>query len=188
MTSGDHPQWENSQPSSFLVENSGLLPPGRALDVAMGGGRNAVYLAGLGWEVEGVDISAQAVESALRLAREKALTIDARVGDLEGDYTIAPGAYDLIICFNYLQRSLIPALKGGLKYGGMIVFETFTIDQPRFSLPHNPDFLLGYNELLEMFRDFRCLRYREGIFDNRRAIASLVAEKTTQTSKLKSQN
>jgi tellurite methyltransferase len=176
----------NSEPSYFLVENaqllsgSGLLPGGRALDVAMGGGRNAVYLAGLGWEVEGVDISQEAVESALRLAREKSVTIHTKVADLEKDYVIPPAAYDLIICFNYLQRSLIPALKAGLKCGGMIVYETFTIDQVRFVLPHNPDFLLRYNELLEMFRDFRCLRYREGIFDNRRAIASLVAEKIKQ--------
>jgi tellurite methyltransferase len=173
----------NTQPSEFLAENarlltgSGLLPGGRALDVAMGGGRNAVFLAGLGWEVEGVDISAEALESARRLAREKAVTIKARVADLEKDDVISPAAYDLIICFNYLQRSLIPALKAGLKYGGLMVYETFTVDQARFALPHNPDFLLGYNELLEMFRDFRCLRYREGIFDNRRAIASLIAEK-----------
>jgi len=59
----------------------------------------------------------------------------------------------------------------------MVVYETFTIDQPKFGKPNNLDYLLKYNELLDMFRDFRCLRYREGIFENSRAIASILAEK-----------
>ena len=52
-------------PSQFLVENAALLPQGRALDVAMGSGRNAIYLAGMGFDVEGVDISPEAVNEAL---------------------------------------------------------------------------------------------------------------------------
>jgi tellurite methyltransferase len=58
------------QPSQFLVENNSLLPRGRALDIAMGSGRNAIYLATLGFEVEGVDSSHEAIEEALALARE----------------------------------------------------------------------------------------------------------------------
>ncbi len=61
----------------------------------------------------------------------------------------------------------------------MIVYETFIIDQVRFGKPTNPDYLLKHNELLEMFRDFRCLRYREGIMQNQRAIAGIVAEKVS---------
>jgi tellurite methyltransferase len=177
VTSHDQLEQKNTQPSPFLVEHINLLPRGRVLDVAMGGGRNAVYLAGLGCEVEGVDISPQAVESALRLARDKGVTLRSQVADLEKDYSIPPAAYDLIICFNYLQRSLVPSLKTGLKEGGMIVYETFTVDQVRFGRPRNPAFLLRYNELLDLFRDFRCLRYREGIFDNSRAVAGLIAQK-----------
>jgi tellurite methyltransferase len=174
----DHPDRDDLQPALFLVENSWLLPRGRALDVAMGTGRNAVYLAGLGFQVEGVDISPLAVESALQLAGRNQVAVQAQVADLTRDYSIPPAAYDVIICFNYLQRSLIPSLKAGLKNGGMIVYETFIVDQVRFGKPHNPDFLLRHNELLEMFRDFRVLRYREGIFDDRRAVAGLIAEKT----------
>jgi hypothetical protein len=59
----------------------------------------------------------------------------------------------------------------------MVVYETFIIDQVQFGHPRKPEFLLKYNELLDMFREFRCLRYREGIFDNRKAIASLIAQK-----------
>jgi methylase of polypeptide subunit release factors len=55
------------QPSRFLVENIELLPKGQVLDAAMGSGANAVYLARMGFEVEGVDISAEAVNTALDL-------------------------------------------------------------------------------------------------------------------------
>jgi tellurite methyltransferase len=164
-------------PSSFLVENIGLLPVGRALDVAMGNGRNAVYLARSGFIVDGVDRSAAAIDQATAAAREAGVEIRAEIADLENNYPIRPGVYDVIICFNYLQRSLIPGIKRGIKPGGMVVYETFTIDQAQFGRPHNPDFLLKYNELLDLFRDFRCLRYREGIFEGPKAIASMVAQK-----------
>jgi tellurite methyltransferase len=165
------------QPAEFLIEHVNLLPKGRVLDIAMGKGRNAVYLATNGFKVEGVDISEIAVKNACKLAKEQGVTIRAQVSDLEKDYLVSPDSYDVIICFNYLQRSLITQIKAGLKQGGMVVYETFIVDQIKFGKPRNPDFLLKYNELLEMFRDFRCLRYREGIFDNQKAIASLLAQK-----------
>jgi len=165
------------EPSRFLVENIELLPKGRALDMAMGAGRNTIYLAKMGFEVEGIDISPEAVSAALESARSAAVTITARVADLEGDYPIEKDAYDVIICFNYLQRSLIPQIKGGLRQGGMVVYETFIIDQAQFGKPKNPDYLLKHNELLNMFSDFRCLRYREGIIEGQKAIASIIAQK-----------
>jgi tellurite methyltransferase len=165
------------EPAQFLVENIELLPKGRALDVAMGGGRNAIYLAKMGFEVEGVDISAEAVRSALESARRVSVTIRAQIADLEGDYCVKKDAYDVIVCFDYLQRSLIPQIKDGVRKGGMVVYETFIIDQARFGKPTNPDYLLKYNELLDMFRDFRCLRYREGVMPGPKAIASIVAQR-----------
>ena len=83
----------------------------------------------------------------------------------------------MIVCFNYLQHSLIPQIKDGLRKGGIIVYETFIVDQAQFGKPKNPDYLLKQNELLNLFRDFHCLRYREGIIENRKAIAGIVAEK-----------
>ena len=174
-----HIHESNLEPAQFLIENIELLPKGRVLDVAMGNGRNAIYLAKMRFEVEGTDISADAVSSALELARKSGVNIRAQVADLESSYHIEDSAYDVIICFNYLQRSLIPQIKNGLRKGGMVVYETFIVDQAKFGKPKNPDYLLKYNELLNMFRDFRCLRYREGIIDGRKAIASIIAEKTT---------
>ena len=165
-------------PNQFLVENADLLPKGQTLDVAMGSGGNAVYLARMGFEVEGVDISAEAANKALELARTTGVSLRARVADLEGNYHIQKSSYDVIICFNYLQRSLIQQVKDGLRTGGMVVYETFIVDQVHFGKPKNPDHLLKHNELLDFFRDFRCLRFLEGIFESRKAIASIIAQKT----------
>jgi len=144
--------------------------------VAMGTGRNAIYSARMGFDVEGIDISPEAVSTALEWAREAGITIKAQVADLEGGYFIEKDAYEVIMCFNYLQRSLIPQIRDGLQKGGMVVYETFIVDQAQFGKPKNPDYLLRHNELLDMFRDFRCLRYREGVFGPK-AIASIIAQK-----------
>ena len=170
---------ENSlEPAQFLVENVELLPKGRVLDVAMGNGRNAIYLARLGFEVEGVDISQEFANTALELAGKAGVAIKAKVADLESDFLIEKEAYEVIICFNYLQRTLLSQIKHGLRKGGMVVYETFIVDQAKFGKPKNPDYLLEHNELLNVFRDFRCLCYREGIFEGPKAIASIVAQKT----------
>lgn len=167
----------DTDPARFLVDNLDLLPVGRVLDVAMGSGRNAVYLAKMGFDVYGVDISPENIANAVYLARKTGVTIRPEIGDLENGYRIAENSYDAIICFNYLQRSLFPQIRNGIKTGGLIIYETFTVDQPQFGKPTNPNFLLKYNELLDKFRGFRCLRYREGILENREAVASIVAQK-----------
>lgn len=166
------------KPAQFLVENIGLLPKGRALDLAMGNGRNAVCLAKRGFDVEGVDISAVSVKRALESAHNFGVNLKALVADLEDSYRIEKYSYEVIICFNYLYRPLIPQVKEGLCRGGIVVYETFIVDQVQFGKPKNPDHLLKHNELLDLFRDFRCLRYREGILESRRAIASIIAQKT----------
>jgi tellurite methyltransferase len=164
-------------PAQFLRDNLHLLPQGHVLDIAMGSGRNAIYLAQMGFQVEGVDISPEAVSHALEGARRAGVMIKAGVADLEGGYRIKKGTYDLIICFRYLQRSLIPQIKDGLRKGGMVVYETFIVDQAQFGRPKNPDYLLKHNELLDMFRDLRCLFYQEGILEKQKALARIIAEK-----------
>jgi 2-polyprenyl-3-methyl-5-hydroxy-6-metoxy-1,4-benzoquinol methylase len=165
------------EPAPFLVKNIQLLPKGRALDVAMGSGQNAIYLAKMGFEVDGVDISPEAVNKALKSATDAGVPIKAEIADLEGGYAIPRGAYDVIICFRYLQRSLITGIKQGLRKGGMVVYETFIVDQAQWGRPKNSDYLLKHNELLDMFRDFRCLTYYEGILEGPVAVARIIAQK-----------
>jgi 2-polyprenyl-3-methyl-5-hydroxy-6-metoxy-1,4-benzoquinol methylase len=169
---------DSCEASPFLVENISLLPKGKALDIAMGNGRNTIYLAEMGFDAEGVDVSEEAVKNALERAKSAGVNINAYVKDIEaGNYIIEKNAYDVIVCFNYLHRPLMPRIKDGLKKGGMVVYQTYTIDQLQFGKPSNPDFLLKYNELLEVFSDFRCLRYYEGITDSRKAVAGIIAQK-----------
>jgi len=169
----------DTSPAWFLVENIGYLPKGRALDLAMGAGRNAVYLAKEGFQVEGVDISAAAVNKALSLAQESGVEIATRVADLEDDYHLPEETYDAIICFYYLHRPLIKEIRQSLKPGGVVVYETYNVDQAQWGVPKNPEHLLKHNELLNMFRDYRVLRYREGVIEHRKAIASIIAQKPT---------
>ena len=169
-----------TKPLRFLKENIDILPKGKAFVLAMGEGRNAVYLAQNGFQVEGCDISNVAIEKANKLANKKGLNINAYVADLE-NYKIKSNYYDLITCFYYLQRDIIQQIKKGLKLGGMVIFETYTIDQltlgPKVKCPKNRDYLLKHNELLDFFKDFRIIYYREIIVDSKKAIASLIAEK-----------
>jgi SAM-dependent methyltransferase len=170
-------------PSSFLVENFDLLPRGLALDLAMGEGRNGIYLATRGYDVDGVDANPRAVERARAAARKLGAPIRAILGNVEdGTYIIPIETYDLIVVFNYLYRPVFKDIKDGVAPGGAVVYQTYTVDQPRFGHPTNPDYLLRPNELKETFSDWEILRYRELIAPARaagevRAIAGIIARK-----------
>ena len=157
------------RPSTFLrliFETAAWqLPPGRALDIATGKGRNALYLAERGFEVIAVDISSVALEAARLHAKEKQARINWQQLDLEQS-GFPDGEYDLILNINYLQRSLIPKIKAALGRGGHVIFATYLIDQQVIGHPKNPQYLLTHNELLDHFRDFRVLFYREGKFSD----------------------
>ena len=106
----------------LLVETAGSLPPGRALDLACGAGRNALWLARRGWSVTAVDGSRAAIEILNRRATGEGLALTALVADLErGEYSIAPGAWDLIAMCYYLQRDLFEMAKAGVAAGGVVL-------------------------------------------------------------------
>jgi len=164
-------------PSPLLVDSIRLLPKGRALDVAMGRGRNSLYLAGQGFEVDGVELNEDAVRFCREEAQRRGVSIRAQIADLTR-FRIPRNRYDLILCFYYLQRDLIPQMKAGLKPGGVLVYETFLIDQHlKTGSPKHREYCFERNELLQLFRRFRILYYREGFISEDKAVASLVAEK-----------
>ena len=173
MSSDDQTRWDHQhssspgvdRPSSFLREiiesDAWHIPRGVALDVAAGKGRNAIFLAEMGFNVVAIDISTIALEEARRRAEEKSLEITWHQADLE-QIELPTAAYNLIVNFNYLQRSLLPQIRRALKLQGHIIFETYLIDQKAIGHPKNPAYLLNQNELLDHFRSFRVLCYREG--------------------------
>ena len=90
----------------FLAAEVAELPPGRALDLACGQGRNAIWLATRGWEVTGVDFSEVAVAKALARAERDALPATFVCADLL-DFEPNTGAYDLVLLL-YLH---VPAIE-----------------------------------------------------------------------------
>jgi 2-polyprenyl-3-methyl-5-hydroxy-6-metoxy-1,4-benzoquinol methylase len=153
------------RPASFLRQilesDAWHIPRGLALDVAAGKGRNAIFLAEMGFSVVGIDISPIALEAARRRADEKSLEITWDQADLE-QAELPTAAYNLIVNFNYLQRSLVHQIRRALKPQGHVIFETYLIDQQAIGHPKNPAYLLNHNELLDHFRSFRVLHYSEG--------------------------
>ncbi|HHT9104387.1 MAG TPA: class I SAM-dependent methyltransferase [Candidatus Wujingus californicus] len=166
------------EPVEFLKEYINILPRGKALDIAMGEGRNAVFFAKNGFEVDGCDVSEIAVKKTLELAKENNVRVNAFVADLE-IYKPPKDTYDVVACFYYLQRSIIPQIKEALKPGGMVIYETYTIEnwERGFEGPKNKDYLLKTNELLDLFKDLTIIYYRELVLDDKKAVASLIARK-----------
>jgi rhodanese-related sulfurtransferase len=161
---GHHHTHQLIAPTPWLVENFHSLPKGLALDVAMGNGRNAIYLATRGFDVDGVDVDPDVVARARATARRFHAPIRAIIGNVEdGTHIIPIEAYDVILVFNFLHRPLFRDIKDGLKPGGVVVFQTFLEEQVKFGPPSNPAHLLKPGELAQTFADFEILRAHERI-------------------------
>jgi SAM-dependent methyltransferase len=154
------------------------LPPGRALDLACGAGRNSLYLAACGYEVDAVDIAPFALEQARAKARERELEVNWIEADLD---TFVPekSRYDLIVVARYVNRRLLPRLAGGLKPGGALVYEHHFRTDLEVDGPKDPEFRLAPGELRQQFAELDIRYYREGpVIDpdgRKMALAQLVA-------------
>jgi len=164
------------EPNAFLRKYIGMLPRGHALELAMGEGVNAVFLAERGYSVTGIDVSDIAIERACHLARHVGVALDVRREDLTS-IRLPANSYELVVCFYYLQRDLLPQIVTTLRPGGMVLYETFAAEQGLTGQPINPAYLLAPNELLEAFRALRIRVYRDVIVEGSRAIVSLIGEK-----------
>jgi dihydroneopterin aldolase len=157
-------QTPGTPPARFLLEQGHRLPKGTVLDVACGSGRNALYLATQGSLVEGVDRDEQALAAVSAEAKQRSLTnLTLRCLDLEAEPDIPKERYDGIVVFFFLYRPLVPVLVQALKPGGVLVYETFLIDNHlRQGHPRRREFCLAHNELLHLAAGLRILLYDEG--------------------------
>ena len=171
------PDHVNATPDPLLVQAADILPPARALDLACGPGRHALYLARLGWHVTAVDSSSVAI-GQLR-AQAARLAIDARLADLErGEFAIAPAAYQLICDFLYLQRSLFPQIRERVHPGGIFAGAIHLAQENCAATPCNRDFLLETGELRSLFADWKVLFYSESGEPGRsRRMARIIARR-----------
>ena len=167
-----------TEPSPLVKRYSRELEPGRALDLACGVGRNALYLAQNSWQVTAVDGSPLAIEILQQRAREQKCHVDARVADLErGEFEIEPGAYGLICDCYYLQRSLIPKMQSGVRPGGIVVAIVHLADPDQ---PQGTPTRARPGELRAFFADWKILHEYEGTSReacHQRPVAELVAQK-----------
>jgi len=172
---GDGDRISAKVPSDWLTIHTGLLSgKGKALDIAAGEGRNSIFAASLGYEVVCMDISEVALSKARALASKNNVKITTLSADLDNN-SLPENEYDLVLCFNFLERNLFPEIHNTLKTGGILFYETFTVDYLKYS-SFKRQWVLEHNELLKTFEGFRILRYRE-VDENQEAFASLIAKK-----------
>ena len=149
-----------SSPFSLLEQMIERLPRGRALDVACGAGRNALFLAAHGYEVEAVDGSPEALRLAEEQARARALAVRWTEADLD-DYVPPQTGYAVIVNCFYLNRPLLSRLAAALADGGYIFVEQHL--RTPLPIPGNREWRLEPNELLRTFSSLRIVHYEEFI-------------------------
>ena len=170
---------EESQPTSpsfIVMKHFSMADKGKALDIATGNGRNALYLAEQGFDVDAVDIS----DVAINKLANRHPNLHPICADLD-ELDIHENRYNLILNIRFLNRRLFPYMRDGLVSEGVLIFETYlysaTADETD---PMCRDYLLNPNELLHSFLPLKILYYREGPSEKKeesRPVASLVAAK-----------
>jgi len=194
MNHPDQVKWNNKylqkdlssklKPSGWLVQHEDVLrsaSPGKALDIACGGGRNSIYLAEIGFEVQAIDISDVAIDWLTNQVNKRQLAITPVRTNLE-QFVPPENSYDVIINFNYLQRSLFPSIIKALKPGGLLFFQTMNVDHiDKLGFEIDRNFLLEKGELLQVFSNLEVLAHTEEIvkYSNgkKRGISSFLGRK-----------
>ncbi|MGH9608385.1 MAG: methyltransferase domain-containing protein [Bryobacteraceae bacterium] len=164
-------------PTILVVEIAERLAGGSAIDLACGAGRNAVYLAERGWAVTAVDGSEKAIELARRRAAARGVALNTEKADLTApNFTLPPGAFDLVLIAYYLQRDLFAKAKAAVWPGGAIAVIVHTPEpgKPRSEKRAAP------GELRAFFQGWDLLWDYEGPSRDpahRRPVAEIVARR-----------
>jgi SAM-dependent methyltransferase len=142
-----------SAPSAWVERWATVIPRGRVLDLACGGGRHARLLAALGHEVIAVDREPQSIPG-VRFLR----------ADLEdgSPWPLAGEHFQGIVVANYLYRPLFAPIGQALAPGGVLIYETFMQGNERFGRPSNPAFLLAPGELWRAFGGLHVIAFQQG--------------------------
>jgi len=161
------------------MANVGFLAvPGRALDIAGGTGRNAIWIAERGWDVTITDVSTVAIELAATRARSCDITLHTLEADLAGGH-LPTGPWDAIMVFHYLDRALFPRFPGLLSPGGIVIGSLATVrNLERNERPPLP-YLLDEGELPRLIEGLELVNYDES-WESGHHDARFVARATAQ--------
>ena len=158
ILTADNPQF-NTNPNAFLVDVVKGRSPGSALDVGMGQGRNAIYLAQQGWTVTGFDPADKAVAQANATAAKLGVTLNTVVKTDE-DFDWGENRWDLIVLSYVGAREFVDRVVRSLKPGGIVVVEGFHRDVTKTN-PVGGSVVFDTNELPALFSKLRVLRYED---------------------------
>ncbi len=153
-----------THPTALLAEWLPRLPRGRALDVACGAGRNALYLAANGYAVTALDSSRIGLDRAEGAAAERGLTVEWLCADLDEDpeRALPDGAFDLIVWVRYVHSTLMPHLVARLADGGAILCEQHFATGAPVAGPRSAEFRLPPGALRRAAQGLRIVHAYEG--------------------------
>jgi SAM-dependent methyltransferase len=153
----------NTKPNVFLMEMVQGRPPGTALDVGMGQGRNAIWLAQQGWDVTGFDPAEKAVALARETAGKSGVHLKTEIKRTE-DFDFGERRWDLILLSYVGGRGMTDILQRALKPGGVLVIEGFHRDATKNG-PIGGAVVFDTGELPSLFPQLRVVRYEEPVAD-----------------------
>lgn len=163
------------EPSPFLETALGVVPPGRALVLACGTGRNAIRLAEAGFDVHAIDISSVAIDRAREEATARDLDVHWEVADLDG-YVLTAGTYDLVTMVRYVDRDVWPMAVTALTPDGWLLVEEHLKTHRVGVVGPGDDYRVDAGELLRAFSNLRIVQYGEGLeSDDRTGAATALA-------------
>jgi SAM-dependent methyltransferase len=146
-------------PNKFLTETVKNLRGKKALDVGMGQGRNAIFLAHQGWEVTGVEISAEGIAKAQQQATQNNLQINTIFANYE-QFDFGKNTWDLIVLIYVPLRNISEKVIAGLSRQGSLVVETFLAEDQKVEVIGDK-VTLEKDELSEMFSSLNTYHYEE---------------------------
>ncbi len=164
-------------PSPWLAASARWLPTsGRALDLAGGDGRHALWLAARGLDVTLADISEAALQRARAAAEERGLCLTLTATDFDADPP-PPGPWNLIVSCNFLWLPLFDLLPAWLAPGGVLAYSQPTQTNLEKNPSPGPKFLLPAGALPRLVSGLKILDYAEGWFDEGRHEARTIAQR-----------
>ncbi len=169
MSEAGHAGWDERhrgklarEAEPFLLAMLARIPRGVVLDVAAGRGRNALALARADMRVVAVDFSVEAMRLLASYAQAERLAIWPVVANLDS-FHLKDESFDAIVNINFLDRALFPNFARALRPGGVLIAETFLVDQAAIGHPRDPRFLLAHGELRALAAGLEVEEYREGM-------------------------